>query len=102
MYRIEWIWPLAPIGALALLMVPVAGAMLGLVIVLLVAVAILVALVGAIVAPPFLLFRALRRRSRSSRKLPAYTARAKARKASPLTAAAQHAAVRQAPAGPVR
>jgi predicted membrane metal-binding protein len=88
MYRFEWIFPLAPLGAVALLMVPIFGAMLGLVLVLLVAVAIVVALVVAIVAPPFLLVRAIRGRGRSNRTTPAYIGQAKAGKASHQTAVA--------------
>jgi hypothetical protein len=70
MYRIEWIWPVAAIGILPLLLAPPV-AMLAVVVVLIVAVATLVALVGAIVATPFLLFRAARRHGRSGRALPA-------------------------------
>jgi hypothetical protein len=101
-YAIELIWPAAPLGAVALLMVPFVGAMLVVVVVLLVAVAILVALVGAIVAMPFLVARAVRRRRRSGRALPAYTAQAKVRKASLLTAAGEQTVVPEAPAAPVR
>ena len=60
-YRIEWIGPVAGIGALTLLMVPVFGPMLALAVVGIVGVAIVLALVGAIVAMPFLLVRAVRR-----------------------------------------
>jgi hypothetical protein len=102
MYRIEWIWPLAPIGALTLLMVPWVGAVLAVVMVLIVAVAILVALVGAIAATPFLLARAVRRRRRSGRALPAYTAQATVSRASLLTAAGRRAAAPHAPGALVR
>jgi len=100
-YAIELIWPAAPLGAVALLMVPFVGAMLVVAVVLLVAVAILVALVGAIVAMLFLVARAVRRRRRrrSGRALPAYTAQAKVRK---LTAAGEQTVVPEAPAAPVR
>jgi hypothetical protein len=97
MYRIEWIWPLAPIGALTLLIIPWVGAFLVVVAVLIVAVAMLVALVGAIVATPFLLARAVHRRRRSGRALPAYTAQATVSRASVLTAARRQAAAPQAP-----
>jgi len=70
-YRIEWIGPVAAIGALTLLMVPVFGPMLALAVVGIVGVAIVLALVGAIVAMPFLLVRAVRRRLQSGRALPA-------------------------------
>ena len=70
-YRIEWIGPVAAIGALTLLMVPVFGPMLALAVVGIVGVAIVLALVGAIVAMPFLLVRAVRRSLRSGRALPA-------------------------------
>ena len=101
-YDIEWIWPVGPIAALTLLMTPWVGAMLALVVVLLVAVALLVALVGAIVATPFLLARAVRRRRRSGRALPAYTAQATVRRASLLTAAGRQAAAPEAPGTLVR
>jgi hypothetical protein len=101
-YRIEWIWPVAALGALTLLMVPVAGAMLAVVVILLVAVAILVALVGAIVATPFLLARAVRRHRRSGRALPANTAQATVSRASLLTAAGRQAAAPHAPGALVR
>jgi hypothetical protein len=38
-YRIEWIWPLAPIGALPLLIIPWVGAVLAVLVVLIVAAA---------------------------------------------------------------
>jgi hypothetical protein len=102
MYRIEWIWSLAPIGALTLLMIPWVGAMLAVVVVVLVAVAILVAVVGAIVAMPLLLARAVRRHRRSGRALPAYTAPAAVSRASLLSAAGRQAAAPQAPAALLR
>ena len=107
MYRIEWIWPLAPIGALTLLMVPWVGGVLAVLMVLIVAVAILLALVGAmvgaIVATPFLLARAVRRHRRSGRALPAYTAQATVSRASLLTGAGEQSTVREAPLpAPVR
>jgi hypothetical protein len=94
MYRIEWIWPVFAFGVLTLPMVPVFGAMLGLVMVVIVAAAILAAVVGAIVAPPFLLARAVHRhlRRRSGRALPAPTAQPSVSRASVLTAARQAAA----------
>jgi hypothetical protein len=101
MYRIEWIWPLAPIGALTLLIIPWVGAMLAVVIALIVVVAILAALVGAIVAMPFLLARAVYRHWRSGRALPAHAAQA-VNKASLLTSAGRHAAPPPAPAALVR
>jgi hypothetical protein len=102
MYRIEWIWPLVPLGVLTLLIIPWVGAVLAVVVVLVVAVAILAALVGAIVAIPYLLARAVRSHWRSGRALPAYTAQAKVRTASLLTEAGERAALRQAPAAPLR
>jgi hypothetical protein len=77
-YRIEWIGPVAGIGALTLLMVPVFGPMLALAVVGIVGVAIVLALVGAIVAMPFLVARAVRRHRRSGRARPAYVAQAEA------------------------
>jgi hypothetical protein len=98
MYRIEWIWPLALLGAPAMLMVPFVGAMLA--VVLIVAVA-LVALAGAIVATPFLLFRAVRRHE-SGRALPADTAQSNVKKVSLLTAVRERAATPKPTAAPVR
>ena len=92
-YRIEWIGPAALIGALTLLTIPVVGAMVGLAVVLLVAAAILVALVGAIVALPFLLVRAVHRRWRSGQARPAYLAQTKVRTEPLLTVAGEQAAV---------
>ena len=83
-------------------MVPWLGALLAVVMVLLVAVAILVALVGAIVAIPFLLARAVHRRRRSGRALPAHTAQATVSRASLLTDAGRRAAAPEAPAALVR
>ena len=100
-YRIEWIWPVAALGALTLLVVPVLGPMLALAVVVIVALAMLFALVGALVAMPFLVVRAVHRGRRSGRARPAYIAQARVRKASRLTAAGKHAAVPEAPA-PVR
>jgi O-antigen/teichoic acid export membrane protein len=92
-YRIEWIGPAALIGALTLLMIPVVGAMVGLAVVLLVAAATLVAIVGAIVALPFLLVRAVHRRWRSGQARPAYIAQTKVRKEPLLTVVGEQAAV---------
>jgi hypothetical protein len=102
MYRIEWIWPLLPVGALILLITPWVGGTLAVVVVLILAVAILVALVGAIAATPFLLARAVLRRRRSDRGLPAYTAQAKVRRAPLPTAAGEQPAVLGTRAAPVR
>jgi hypothetical protein len=77
-YDIEWIWPLAPIAVLTLLISPWAGAVLAVVVLLLVAVAILAALVATIVATPFLLARAVLRRRGSGRTRPAHAAQATA------------------------
>jgi hypothetical protein len=101
-YEIEWIWPVAPLAALALLAVPFVGAMFAVVFVVLFAVAILVALAGAIVAIPLLLARVVRRRRRSGRALPAYTAEATVSRASLPTAARRQAAAPQAPAALLR
>jgi hypothetical protein len=60
-YGFEWMPAIVLLGAFVLLIVP-AFALIGLVVVALAAVAALVALAGAIVAMPFLLVRALRRR----------------------------------------
>ena len=60
-YGFEWMPAVVLLGALVLLIVP-AFALIGLAVVALAAVAALVALAGAIVASPFLLARALRRR----------------------------------------
>jgi hypothetical protein len=98
MYRIEWIWPLLPIGALTLLTLPLVGVVFAGLVVLLFAAAILGALVGAIVALPFLLVRAVRRHGRSGRALPAQTGQSTASKASRLPAAARQAAAPKAPA----
>jgi hypothetical protein len=92
MYRIEWIWPLAPIGALTLLIIPWVGAVLALLVVLAVAVAILAALVGGIVALPFLLVRAVHRHWLRSREVPAHTPQATVSRPSLLTAGRQAAA----------
>ena len=102
MYRIEWIPPLALIGALTLLITPFLGAMLAVVVVLIVAVAILVAVVGAIVAVPFLLARAVHRHRRSGRALPADTAQATVGRASQPTATGRRAATPEASAALVR
>jgi hypothetical protein len=102
MYRIEWIWPLAPIGALTLLIIPWVGATLAVLVVLLVAVAILGALVGAIIALPFLLARAVLRRRRSGRAQPAHTAQPTASRASPLTSTGRQASAPKASAALVR
>ena len=91
-YRIEWIWPVAVLGVLTPLMIPWFGAMLAVVVVLLVALAILVALVGAIVATPFLLVRAANRRRRSGRALPANNWQPSVSRPSLLTAAGRQAA----------
>jgi hypothetical protein len=102
MYRIEVIWPLVPLGALTLLIIPWVGAMLAVVAVLIVAVAMLVALVGAIVALPFLLARSVHRHWRSGRALPAHTAQATVNKASLLTSAGRPAAAPQSSAALLR
>ena len=60
-YGVEWIPAVVLVGALVVLMVP-AFALIGLVLVALAAVAALAALAGAILASPYLLARALRRR----------------------------------------
>jgi hypothetical protein len=98
MYRIEWIWPLAPIGVLILLTLPLVGVVFAGLVVLVFAVAILGALVGTIVALPFLLVRAVRRHGRSGRALPAHTGQPTASRASRLPAAARQAAAPKAPA----
>jgi hypothetical protein len=98
MYRIEWIWPLAPIGVLVLLTLPLVGVVFAGLVVLLFAAAILVVLVGAIVAMPFLLVRAIRRHQRSGRTLPANPAQATVRGTSRLPAARPQAAALKAPA----
>jgi hypothetical protein len=85
MYRIEWIWPVAVFGVLTLPMVPWFGALLAVLMVLTVAAAILVALVGAILAPPFLLARAVHRHWRSGGAQPVDTAQATASRAPLLT-----------------
>src|SRR4051794_195384 len=74
MYRIEWIWAAFPIGAVALLMVPVVGAMVALTALVAVLVAIVFALVKGTVATLFLIARAIRRHRQSERALPAETA----------------------------
>jgi len=102
MYRIEFIWPVALLGTLSLLMVPWVGAMVAVVAVLAVAVAILAALVGAIVALPFLLVRAMHRHWRSGRALPAHTAQATVNTASLLTSAGRPVAAPHAPAALAR
>ena len=78
-YRIEWIGPIAGLGVVSLLMVPFVGAALAVVVVLTLAVAIPLALVGAIVAVPFLLVRAVHRHPRSGRARPTYIANPKVR-----------------------
>jgi hypothetical protein len=98
MYRIEWIWPLVPIGVLVLLTLPLVGVVFAGLVVLLFAAAILVALVGAIVAMPFLVVRAVRRHRRSGRALPANPAQATVSRASSLTAAGRQTAPPHAPA----
>ena len=60
-YGIEWMPVVVLLGAPVLLIVP-AFALIGLAVVALAAVAALVALAGAILASPYLLARALRRR----------------------------------------
>ena len=60
-YGYEWLPAVVLVGALVILMVP-AFALIGLVVVALAAVAALVALAGAILASPYLLARAVRRR----------------------------------------
>jgi hypothetical protein len=102
MYRIEWIWPVVPIGALTLLIVPWVGAALGVLVVLIVAVAFLVALIRAIVAIPFLLARAVHRRRRSGRAVHAHTAQARVSRAPLLTAAGRQPAAPEARAALVR
>jgi hypothetical protein len=98
MYRIEWIWPLVPIGVLVLLTLPLVGVVFAGLVVLLFAAAILVALVGAIVALPFLLVRAVRRHRRSGRPLPANPAQTTVSGTSPLPVARRQAAALKAPA----
>jgi hypothetical protein len=60
-YGLEWMPAVVLIGAFVALMVP-AFALIGLVVVALAAVAALAALAGAILASPYLLVRAVRRR----------------------------------------
>jgi hypothetical protein len=60
-YGFEWIPAVVVVGAFVLLIVP-AFALIGLAVLALAAVAALVALAGAILATPYLLARALRRR----------------------------------------
>jgi hypothetical protein len=61
-YRVEWMPFVLGLGVITLLFVPYLGLLVALALVVLVAVA-LVAAVGTIIASPFLLIRAIRRRA---------------------------------------
>ena len=108
MYRIEWIWPLAPLGALILLTLPLAGVVFAGLLVLLSAAAIFVALVAAIIAPPVLVARAVHRHWRSGGTQPADTSQARVSRAAvligrgPQTAAPQARAPLAAPLSGLR
>ena len=101
-YGIEWIPGVALLGAPLLLLIVPSFALIGLVVVALAAVAALVALAGAILATPYLLVRALRRRlaerhQSTQGSLPIATAIAQARvtNRSGLTALAEPMTVRR-------
>ena len=81
-YGFEWIPAVVLVGAFIVLMVP-AFALIGLAVLALAALAALVALAGAILATPYLLARALRRRlaerhESAQRRVPIATAIAQA------------------------
>jgi hypothetical protein len=61
-YYVEWIPGLVILGSVLVLLIVPGFALIGLVVVALVAVAALVALAGAVLAMPYLLVRSLRRR----------------------------------------
>jgi hypothetical protein len=61
-YRFEWMPGAVPLGTVLVLLIVPSFALIGLVVVALVAIAALVALAGAMFATPYLLVRTLRRR----------------------------------------